>query len=387
MNKIVLYLIRDYFDLKHKKWLNFDFGFMMVGILLSVAVLTCAMSIFDGYQKALKQLFSNIAPEITIYESNLDLSKFPEIAEYSEVGYAGALLTSGEYSKSCLVQGIIPHKVPFAYDDFIQGGTGEFTAPEQIVLGKSLADELQARVGDKIFLSSSFTPKFTPMGIFYEKKPFTVVGIYFSGFSQHDENTAFLPMDEFTQVFAEKNPTICTGLRLKNPHDLDKMVARLQREFYGVEPWDAYNRQFFNFLQFQKFMLFLVLSLLVIVASFGVVNNVLVFIISRKEEIGIFRSFGLSHRVIRKFFLLKILFIAIIGIVLGQLLGYLGGYILSKQTIYLLDQSVYLISNIQSSFNWHSFLLIFIVSNLIIYLAINWSLRRIKNMEVKNILT
>ncbi len=387
MNKIVFYLIKNFFGLKHKKWLNFDFGFMMVGILLSVTVLTCAMSIFDGYQKALKQLFSSITPEITIYESNLDLSGFPEIAKYSEVGYAGALLSSGDNSKSCLVQGIIPHNVPFAYSDFIKEGTGEFTAFDQIVIGKSLADELQVKLGDKISLSSSFTPKFTPMGIVYEKKLFTVIGIYSSGFSQHDQNTAFLPMENFKQVFAERDPTICTGIRLKNPHDLDKMVEKLQRKFYGVEPWDAYNKQFFNFLQFQKIMLFLVLSLLVVVASFGVINNVLVFIISRKEEIGIFRSFGLSHQAIKKFFLLKILLIAIMGIVLGQLFGYACGYILSKQTFYLLDQDVYLISSIQSSFNWHSFLLIFVISNLIIYLAINWSLRRIKNMEVKNILT
>ncbi len=386
MNKIVFYLTKNFFSLRDKKWLNFDFGFMITGILISVAVLTCAMSIFDGYQKALKHLFSNISPEITIFSTELDLSANDKIDKYSQIGYAGGLLSSQNNSKSAMIQGIVWHKAPFAYQEFIVAGNGELDSAYQIALGKPLAQNLKVEVGDNVTLNPSFTPKFTPMGIRYGEKICRVVGIYSSGFSQHDQSVAFIRLSDFQQVFSPIEASYCTGLRLKDPQDLQEAVQELRGELYPAVPWDQHNKKFFAFLQFQKFMLFLILSLLVVVASFGVVNNVLVFILSRQEEIGVLKSFGMHQKIIKRIFFLRIFLIAILGIILGQALGYGFGYFLSRQTLYLLDQSVYLISHIQTSFSWQSFSMIFAVSGSIIYCAIYFPLRKIKKMEIKDIL-
>ncbi len=386
MNKIVFYLTKNFFSLRDKKWLNFDFGFMITGILISVAVLTCAMSIFDGYQKALKHLFSNISPEITIFNTELDLSANPKIAKYSQIGYAGGLLSSQNNSKSAMVQGIVWQKAPFAYQEFITAGTGELDSAGQIVLGKPLAQELKVQVGDAITLNPSFTPRFTPMGIRYGEKAYKVVGIYSSGFSQHDQSVSFISLSDFQKTFTLAEASYCTGLRLHNPQDLQKTVQKLRQDLYPAVPWNQHNKKFFAFLQFQKFMLFVILSLLVVVASFGVVNNVLVFILSRREEIGIFKSLGMRHKDIKRTFFLRIFAIAIVGIIVGQALGYGLGYFLSKQTLYLLDQSVYLISHIQTSFSWQSFLTIFLVSSSVIYCGVYYPLRKIKQMEIRNIL-
>ena len=346
MNKIVFYLTQNFFTWRQKKWLNFNFGFMVTGILISVAVLTCAMSIFDGYQKALRHLFSSISPQITIYSTNVDLSTNPKVAQHSPIGYAGGLLSSTKNSKSTLIQGIDSDNTPFTYQEFISEGKGQLDSAYQVVLGKPLAEDLQVTIGDRITLNSSFVPKFTPMGIRYGEKVCRVVGIYSSGFSQHDKTVAFIRLADFEKTFSPEQASYCT----------------------------------------EKFMLFLILSLLVVVAGFGVVNNVLVFVHSSQVEIGIFKSIGMTHQAIKRTFFLRIFIVAILGIIAGQALGYGFGYLLSKQTLYLLDQSVYLISHIQTSFDWRSFLLVFGVSSSIIYGAVWGPLRKIKKMEIREIL-
>jgi len=386
MNKIVFYLTKNFFALRQKKWLNFNFGFMITGILISVAVLTCAMSIFDGYQKALRHLFSNISPEITVFSTGLNLTENPKIAKHSQIGYASGLLSSPSNSKSTLIQGIVSSNTPFAYQEFIIAGKGELDSAYQIVLGKPLAEDLGVTIGEQVTLNPSFIPKFTPMGIRYGKKVCRIVGIYSSGFSQHDKTVAFISLTDFRKTFTPEQASYCTGIRLKNPQHLRQVVSELRQDLHPAVPWDKHNKKFFAFLQFQKFMLFLILSLLVVVASFGVVNNVLVFVHSAQVEIGIFKSIGMAHQAIKRTFFLRIFIIAILGIIAGQALGYGFGYILSKQTLYLLDQSVYLISHIQTTFDWHSFLLVFLVSSSIIYCAVWGPLRKIKKMEIKDIL-
>ncbi len=386
MNKIVFYLTQNFFTWRQKKWLNFNFGFMVTGILISVAVLTCAMSIFDGYQKALRHLFSSISPQITIYSTNVDLSTNPKVAQHSPIGYAGGLLSSTKNSKSTLIQGIDSDNTPFTYQEFISEGKGQLDSAYQVVLGKPLAEDLQVTIGDRITLNSSFVPKFTPMGIRYGEKVCRVVGIYSSGFSQHDKTVAFIRLADFEKTFSPEQASYCTGVRLKDPTQLRQVMQELRQELQPAVPWDRHNQKFFAFLQFQKFMLFLILSLLVVVAGFGVVNNVLVFVHSSQVEIGIFKSIGMTHQAIKRTFFLRIFIVAILGIIAGQALGYGFGYLLSKQTLYLLDQSVYLISHIQTSFDWRSFLLVFGVSSSIIYGAVWGPLRKIKKMEIREIL-
>ena len=319
MNKIVFYLCKNFFTAKQKKWLNFDFGFMVTGIVISVAVLTCAMSIFDGYQSALRKLFSSITPEITVFDTNLNLSENSKIAKYSEIGYASGLVGSSKNSKSALVQGIEPDKAPFAYREFIAEGSGNLDSAYQIVLGKPLAEALDVGVGDQITLCASFVPKFTPMGIRYDQKVCQIVGIYSSGFSQHDQTVAFLRLRDFQKIFANNQASYCTGIRLKNPKFLDEVVAELHQQLLPTVPWNRQNEKFFAFLQFQKFMLFAILCLLVVVACLGVVNNVLVFVHCSKTEIGVFKSFGMPHKAIKRTFFCKIFGIAIAGIFAGRL--------------------------------------------------------------------
>jgi len=386
MNSIVYFFTKNFFLSKKYKWLNFDFAFMIVGIILSVATLTCSMSIFDGYEKSLQNLFLSIGPELTIYDSNIDLKKEILVDRYSQLIYVNTLVSKNEKTASCLLQGIDHQNIPFALEEYIIKGTKNLKDPLDAIIGDILAKELQVEVGQKIVLFSSFEPSITPMGLKYGQNNLTIVGIYKSGFYEHDQKALFIKRGTAKKLFAPGKIVTCTGVKLKDVKNLATFASQMRQKFYTVQTWDQYNKAFFSLLKFQKFMLFLVLSFLIVVAAFGTINSVSVFILKKKNEIGLCKSFGMGKSILQKIFLWRIVLIAFFSIIFGQFLGYAFGYFLSKQTLYLLDAKVYLVSSIKMDINWLTFALVFGVSFLTIYMSIVFPLKKIYKMQIRDIL-
>jgi lipoprotein-releasing system permease protein len=136
----------------------------------------------------------------------------------------------------------------------------------------------------------------------------------------------------------------------------------------------------------EKWVIYIILSFLILIASFNVISTVSTSIIEKKRELGILKAFGASDTLLRKIFVGRTLMIAFIAVTLGQLIGLAIAEILSLQSFFMLKGDVYFLDKINVSFNLYSWLLILITSMMIISLTSFFPLKKISRMEITDIL-
>jgi lipoprotein-releasing system permease protein len=161
----------------------------------------------------------------------------------------------------------------------------------------------------------------------------------------------------------------------------------LQEDFlYQFNSWIDFNGNLFALLSLQKWVLFIILSFLLLIASFNVVSSVSTSIIEKRRDLGILKAFGASNRLLGRIFVNKALLTGIASVVTGLLLGFAIAAFLSRQSVFLLQADVYFFDRIQVEFSFMSTTAVILVSLLIIYLAAIIPLQRISRLDVTAIL-
>ena len=389
--RFTLFFLRRFFG--RFELFKYDFLFMTVGLVLSISILTATMSIFEGYEKALKTLFLSTSEHFSIYNLNEDqakkLSEFSEVQTIAELSTTTSVVFSKTNSRVVLIKAIdADKKLVFDLKNLLQEGSSYFSSNDksEVIIGNLLANELLLEVGDNLFVSQGVDFAVSSMGIKPQKKQFKVVGIFSSGFEDQDKRVVYIKNKSLHSGF--DNKTSYYGVKLHDqflstkPHLLATLWKSRLGENVVIKTWIDGNERLFRLLFFQKFMLFLVLLLLVLVASFGVVNSVASLVLEKKKEIAVFKIVGVSARQIKLLFLVRVLSVGFVSIVVAIFLGYLLSYILSVQPFYHLSKSVYLIERIQMDINFKMGLLIFVLSFLIVYLACLFSLKLIDRQEL-----
>ena len=155
---------------------------------------------------------------------------------------------------------------------------------------------------------------------------------------------------------------------------------------YQISTWQDFNSSLFNLLKLEKWVLFFILSFLIVVASFNVVSSVSTEIIDRRRDIGILKTIGFSNKSLRRLLLSRILGTGVIAIFAGELLGILLAWFASVQGFFKLKGDVYFLDKINVYFSIPSMLLILLVAFIIIYLAAALPLGRLNKMQITGIL-
>ena len=396
MNNIELFFLKKFVKSLIKNYKNYIF--VAFSIIIAVLTITSALAIFNGYETFLKNLFLKTESHVSIYSgmtSKLSLAEIKILNEYfadkEEIKACAPIILSQAiiYSKnnktgSCLLKGIDFKKAnqPIIFEDFIKEKIGY----DGLFIGKKLAEEMSLKLNDTIKLSLSFNNNLSFMGIVEDEIKLQVKGIIESGLYSYDSKIVFIDEKELKK---EKNYVYKIMLKDKYIDKVDNLKRKWNYDLKGdfiIQTWKDYRGSLFSYLSFQKYMLFAILSFLVVVSSFTVVNSLFYLVKSQAKEIAILKTIGLSNQSIKKIYLNNILGFCIINILLGQFFGWLLAYLISKQTLYFLKEDVYLVSKIYYKIDFFSLILVFVISYLIIYTVLKISMKYLKEINLTKIL-
>lgn len=310
----------------------------MLGIALGVAVLITVLSVMNGFDEEIHKRIFEMAPQIVIRNEHGKIDNWPEIVKKATkisgviaaapfVAGQGMLTHEGTVVPA-VITGIIPsqEKQISELNDKMAEGTLAAIKPGtfNIVLGKGLAENLGLSLGDMVTL---ITPQAasTPLGIVPRFKRFTVAGIFDAGKGFGFDNTlGFISITDAQALYQMGSSVTAVRLKLKDfyaaPAISEELISILPED-YIVTNWTQEFGAFFNILKLEKNMMFLMLLLIVAVATFNLVSTLVMVVNDKQADIAILRTFGATPRTILSIFIVQGFVVGVIGIISGVIGG------------------------------------------------------------------
>ena len=342
----------------------------MVGIGLAVAVLIVVLSVMNGFEHELRQRILNIVSHATISGVNAPLEDWRAMREYvlaspDVVGVAPyvdgqGLLMAGETLAGVQVRGIDPAleaDVSVIAELLVQGSLDSLQPGTYgTLIGTALAAHLGVGVGDSVVLVLA-DGTVTPAGLVPRMRRLQIAGMFDAGMFEYDRGLVYVHLEDAARLFRTGGEA--TGLRLAVTDILQAgtVSAELARALGGgfyISDWSRQHVNFFRSIQLTKSIMFVILSLVIVVAVFNILSTLVMVVRDKRGDIAILQSFGASSRSITALFATQGTMIGVIGTVLGVLLGVaiasqLGGAVTLVESVLgidLLSGEVYFISDL-----------------------------------------
>ncbi|GLK83634.1 ABC transporter permease [Ancylobacter defluvii] len=311
-------------------------GFSFLGIMLGVATLIIVMAVMNGFRTELLSkilglnghlLVQPIDSPLTDYEAvAMRIAGVPGIKLAVPLIEGQALASSAFNASGVLVRGISEtnlRALPSIGSNIREGTLQGFDQGEGIAIGKRLADQLSLHAGDNMTLVSP-RGAVTPMGTSPRIKAYRIAAIFEIGMSEYDGAFVFMPLPEAQAYFNKDGDVTAIEVYTDNADAMDKYRAAVQqaaqRPVYIVD-WRQRNATFFNALQVERNVMFLILTLIVVVAAFNIVSGLNMLVKDKGRDIGILRTMGASRGAIMRIFLVTGAAIGVVGTLAGFLLG------------------------------------------------------------------
>lgn len=380
---------------KRNGFMSFITMISIAGIALGVMALIVVLSVMNGFQKEIRGQLLNVAPhaEIGYYDPSLgeswqDLRKYvagkKEVLATAPYVADQALLANAGEVRGVQLRGILPEEEQAVVDygqNMPQGSFKDLKAGEfDIILGQGLAEALGAETGGKVTV---ITPEgnVTPAGVVPRLKQFNVVGIVKTGVYEVDNSLAMTHLQD-AQVLYRMGEGV-GGLRLKlaDPQNAPSFTANLipkaEQDKVWVRDWTFSNRSYFEAVELEKRMMFIILTLIIAVAAFNLVSSLVMAVTEKQADIAILRTLGLSPGGVMKIFMVQGAFAGffgtLIGVVFGVLLGLSVGRIVAFFEnlfgVHLINSQIYFIDYLPSDVNPRDVVVIACISLLLAFLA------------------
>ena len=383
-----LITIRNLRPRKKEGFLKVISIFSFLGIMLGVAILIIVMSVMNGFRSELTQKILGFNSHITIkpYSANIndqfyyDLQNKYKDAKIIKTYNGEAIILIKNVAKGILIRGIDREeldKLEFFKKNIIDGKLSNF-GNGKIILGKQLAIELDVVVGDEINIMSSSLVS-TPFGTMPKQSPYIVGAVFSSGLYEFDKNVAFFNLNDSLPFFEKTIDEVNLEIFLDNPLSADlykREIENMNANFY-VYSWSDLNKSFFSALKVERNVMFLILTLIIVVAAFNIISGLTILIKNKTKEIAILRSLGLAKKsIIKSFFLTGFLigfFATIAGLILGIVFSIyiedIRQFISLVFNLEIFPTDVYFLSKMPSEISLKSILSISIFSIIITTLA------------------
>ena len=363
--------------------------FSFTGIALGVAILIIVMSVMNGFRTELINKILGFNPHIIVkpYEKkinkdelkNLDLFKDNILRTAFTFSGQGILInkenTTGILVRSYLENDI--HKIDLIKKGIIDGSLQSFNK-NTISIGKELAISLDLIVGDQITIMSTANLQ-TPFGNLPLQEKFTISSVFSTGLAEFDQNVIFMPFENANSLFELSDLDIDLEIFLNKPDKVRLIQDRLQKIFsdHYVYSWADLNKSFFGALKVERNVMFIILTLIIIVAAFNIISGLTILVKNKTKEIAILRTLGISKISITKIFFLTGFTIGFLATITGVTIGILFSYyieeirvlITSIFNIRLFPEEIYFLSQMPSEINFGYIIIISLFSLLITFLA------------------
>jgi lipoprotein-releasing system permease protein len=314
-------------------------GFSIVGIMLSVAALIVVMSVMNGFHKELLGKILGINGHIFLQAADSPFTNYDEVAkraaELPGVDLALPMVEGSAFAASAftqggagtLVRGIEEadiQRLPGIANNIRSGTLAGFDEEHGAAIGQRLADNLNLRVGDKIKIITANGPQ-TPFGVAPRVKAYPVVAIFQIGMSEFDGLFVYLPLSDAQAFFNRDGDASVIEIFVRDPEKVDAIRARLEAAIdrpIFLTDWRERNRTFFDALTVERNVMFMILSLIVLVAALNIISGLIVLVKTKGHDIAVLRTMGATRGAILRIFLMSGALIGAIGTFAGFLLGF-----------------------------------------------------------------
>ena len=363
--------------------------FSFTGIALGVAILIIVMSVMNGFRTELIKKILGFNPHVIIKSYNKEISekellKLVNLKEYikrTSFTFSGqGILIHKENTTGVMVRSYYQdeiNKIDLIKKGLIDGSLSNFKK-DTIALGKELAISLNLSVDDKITLMSTSNLK-TPFGNLPLQERFTVSSIFSTGLAEFDQNVIFIPYKNAYSLFEIDKKDLDLEIFLKEPEQVESIKILVQNLFndHYVYSWADLNKSFFGALKVERNVMFIILTLIIIVAAFNIISGLTILVKNKTKEIAILRTLGVSKKSIAKIFFLIGFTIGLFATITGVTIGILFSYfiedirilITSIFNIKLFPEEVYFLSQMPSEINFTYISIISLFSLLITFFA------------------
>jgi len=403
-----LFISKRYLSAKRKQVFVSVITFISIfGIFLGVAALIIVLAVMNGFEEDLRTKILGIKSHIELTTDMTgpmkDYQKVREkIADVEGVVastpfiYSQAMIRSGNGVTGVIIRALdtqsafkvinlgkvkegnieylnkIPREISLNYKS-------NGVPPDGIVIGKEMARTLGVFLYDTITIISPVSIS-TPMGMVPRMKKFVVVGIFESGFYEYDSTLAYLSLQS-CQDFLQMGNTV-TGIDIKvdDIYKADGIARKIQSKLgfpFWTQNWMQMNKNLFSALKLEKHVMFIILSLIVLVATFNIISALIMIVMEKNKDIAILKSMGATSRSIMKIFIFQGLIIGVIGTALGCVTGLAVALNLQKVSIFvekifrfkILPGDVYYLSELPSKVNYGDVVIIVVGTLFICFLS------------------
>lgn len=385
--------------------------FGILGVAIGVTVLNITMAVFSGFQTEFRSKIIGTEAHVTVRPVSPPLlrskdisdlvASVPGVVSVSPYTYSQGLLQYGNRSSGILVRGIAPNTASAAQltkfssaeivDELLGqpgGGASEQSSSEAtgdaglsepavsvpgIMVGEELARNLGILPGGFVSIMSPQMGS-TPFGLVPRSRRFQVVGIYRSGLIEYESSVVYVPIQSAQTFYRLGEGVHGLEVRVKDVDDAPRISGLILDALGGLsagfmaQDWTVANKPFFEALKLEKRVYFLVLLLIIVMASFSIVSTLIMVVLEKRRDIAILMSLGATSATVRKIFRLQGAAIGGVGVSLGLLGGVVGCFLL-KHYGFPIDERIFQMSTLPIHIEWMNFVYTGAAAFLICYLS------------------
>jgi len=364
------------------------------GVTIGVGALVVVIGVMSGMQEDLLGKILESSPHVLVQQqgSSLRMDDWETVAdrvrqiERVEAVAPWVLTTvtalQGRYSQSADMYGVAPDLEGPAVTEMearIQEGAHDLGPTQSglppVLMGSRLAARMQVFNGDTLTLIAFENLTVDVMGMpSPSMRQYEVTGTFTTGMYDYDVKNIYVPIQAAQEQLGilSRNRVSGLGVRVDDPNRAlavsDSIQSALGNDFYAIS-WSTTNRALFSALELEKLAMYLILTLIVVVAAFNIVSTLVMVVVDRTREIGILKSMGMTDRMILRIFMLQGLSIGIIGTALGTALGLVISWVLDTFEVITIPAEVYFVEKLPVSIHATDVGMIVSVSLLIAFLA------------------
>jgi lipoprotein-releasing system permease protein len=383
-------------------------GFSFLGIVLGVATLIIVMAVMNGFRKELFNKILGLDGHVVVYKVGSD--DFPEHADVAKrleavAGVKHAVpLIEGQVIASTPAQALGGkvrglseeglRALPLISKNIRAGMLDGFDTQEGIAIGVRLAQLLRVNVGDNVTLVSPRGAT-TPFGTAPRIKSYKIAALYEMGMAEFDRSMIFMPLAEAQRFFNKGSSVDVLEVIVDDPENVGLYVANMKAagipSMHYVD-WRQRNESFFTVLEVERNMMFIILSIIVLVAAFNIISGLMMLVKDKGRDIGILRTMGATKGAIMRVFLITGASIGVVGTLAGCVLGIVFCWRIDEirqfvawiTSTRLFDPEIYYLTRLPADLNWRTttaIVLMALVLSVLATLYPSWRASRLDPVE------
>ncbi|EKD23230.1 MAG: hypothetical protein ACD_82C00191G0001 [uncultured bacterium] len=386
-----------------------------LGIFIGTFALSLIASIMNGFETVTHEKIKSINPQIIMHSNGQELNfaaikktlnkDFPEIEactpnstkqliaqkddqnEYS-LCMLRAIDPSSEQSVCDLESKIINNNNSKETNNSQKNTLAQITSENKVIIGSSMAENLNVKVGDKINLFFSENKKIRSKKIKLDQETVTIGGIFKTGIEEFDIGLIISTFELFNKIFPETGVTQIS-IKLKPGISEEKIIKNLRNKFYkfGINfySWKELYPALVEALKLEKYAMFLILALITLVASMNIISLLFMQIIQKRGDIAILKSMGLSGQKISQIFFYLGMTVSIVGSIVGLIFSFIAGWFLENYPFITLPDAYY-VTYLPAKMEWQIFAIVFVVVFLISFLSTWIPTRKTRKINISQVL-